>query len=628
MNNTLELFLLQVIIYSIFPFYFGSMTYYRRNVAFYIYLSVILVLGGFFGSLYSFPIGDNISLSGGNLLYGAFIMTIILLVMIENDIDVFRVMIRLVITVNIFVFLLFTTLSIALSNTVVINPFDTASDLFAVSIPFMILGGVLIVVELLFFLFVFEWLKRCINNIYILGISYIIVYIFTVTLDGILFPLFAFVDNPALTEIIAGNVSGKLIMGVMYSIPMILFLFVFRRYFISFAETPLSFVELLSPSRNTLREALRDSERRYRLLVDSSPYAIFIYQNEHIMFVNEAGCKLIGANSYQELIGENYALLLDDKIKKDSLNRLNHLLDGGENLYPVEENFIRKDQTIIPVEVIAVPFIYQGAPAIQIIAQDVTIRKQSEHARQQAMSLKIDLEKERELRELKSRFISMIVHDFRNPVTSIVLSAQLITRYTEKMNADAINTKAESIVRSSNHLNKLIDDVLELGRMETIKNNFSPAVSDIIAFAHRVFNDVKQQQEESSHQFVFEATIDSLEIIFDTELMYRALENLITNAVKYSPAGGTVKLHITQNTKIDQININIADQGIGIPPNEISRIFDFFHRADNALSFQGTGVGLTIVKQIIEFHDGTIECVSTINVGTTFKVSLPINTSV
>lgn len=613
----LWILLAQSTVYAIFPFLFTTLPYYLRSTAFYIYISVILVLGGFLGSAFSFPITDSITISGGNLAYSVFMMTIILLVMIENNLDVIRNVIRLVVVVNGFVLLMFPTYSWALAHQLIDNPFNTDPSLFSVSIEFVILGGILIILELLAFLFIFNRVKQYIKNTTALTFLYSFFYVITLALDGLLFPLIAFNSNPELVQIIAGNVSGKIVTAAIFTGPIIAFCFVYRGRFVEFVETPIIFSDLLKRSRQALEVALQESEKRYQLLVDTSPLAIAIYQRGTIAFANETTSELLGLTHVNQIVGQSVSSFFPN-----SIARLQRLLKGEKDLYPIEETITRPDGTQIPVEIDAVPFVYQSEPAVQIIARDIQERKRVEAAEKQALLLQIELEKERELRDLKSRFVSMVVHDFRNPVTAIQLSAELIPRHIERDNDERVTEILNTITATTNQLNELIDYVLEIGRLEKVRESFSPQTQNIVDFCRYLFFIYKEQSEGSKHTLSFETEVEAQDLSFDDQMLERALGNLFSNARKYSPAGGLIEMRLTKTA--DAFQIQISDQGIGIAEEEIKNIFNFFHRAENALEIQGTGLGLTIVKQIVAVHEGKVTCQSKINQGTTFTISLPL----
>lgn len=260
--DVLPLFGINVAIFSIFPFYFTTYKNPLRSVSLYIYLSIILTVGGFLGAVYSFPITDSITVSGGNLAYGAFMMSTILLVIVERNLGAVQNVIRLVITVNVVKVLLFSVVSWALDHNDVLNPFSTSSAVFDASLWVVFLGGALIISELLLLLLIFERLKTHLTNVFWLSILYIIFFIVALCLDGVLFPTIFFGFTPELTEIVVGNVKGKFVMALAFSLPMLIFLFTFRKKLTQFVEAPLVLRDLLSMPKEKLVEEI-ERQRKF-----------------------------------------------------------------------------------------------------------------------------------------------------------------------------------------------------------------------------------------------------------------------------------------------------------------------------------------------------------------------------
>ncbi len=263
---TLGAFLLNIVLYSVFPLYFTTINSHIRTVAFYMYIGIVLVLGGLAGSIYSFPLSPTLHISGGNLAYGAFMMSTVMLIILERDVSTFRNMIRLVVMVDFFVFLGFNFLAWLLESGYVRNPLDIPSSIFHVSLWVLILGGFLILSEILILLFIFLQVRKRISDLLTLAIIYTIAFILILCADGVLFPLLAFGLSPDLVGIIFGNVSGKIVMASCYSVPMLGFCLVFRKKFAQFLETPLTLKELIRAPREKLLETLYLYEIRDRQL--------------------------------------------------------------------------------------------------------------------------------------------------------------------------------------------------------------------------------------------------------------------------------------------------------------------------------------------------------------------------
>lgn len=287
----IQLVALQVALYAIFPFYFARLDRPLRPAAFYIYISIVLIVGGFLGSVYSIPVTDSINISGGNLAYGALMMTSVLFVIVERDLFILRGIVRLVITVNVFKVLIFSTVALILSTEGVYNPNSTSASVFNVSVPFTILGGVLIVTELLLLLFIFEKLKNAIDNTLILSVAYIVLFVLVLCLDGVLFPSIAFGFSPKLISIVIGGVKGKLLMAAAYSIPMAFFLYIYKDRLTKYAASPPFSWQLLITSSEALMRDMRKKEERLQQAA-----AVFDNTREGIILTN-ADLSVISVNN-------------------------------------------------------------------------------------------------------------------------------------------------------------------------------------------------------------------------------------------------------------------------------------------------------------------------------------------
>jgi PAS domain S-box-containing protein len=253
------------------------------------------------------------------------------------------------------------------------------------------------------------------------------------------------------------------------------------------------------------------------------------------------------------------------------------------------------------------------------------------------------LEKEKELTELKSRFISMTSHEFRTPLTTIQSSAELLERYSQKWTPERKLTHLHRIQTSVKHMTKLLNDVLIIGKAEAGKLKLTPAPLELEKFCGDLVEEL-QLNDTNQHAIAFtcgwqletgdlgqpgqggigNAPLSSQFPIpcMDEKLLRQILENLLSNAIKYSPTGSTVDF--TLSCFSDRAIFQIRDRGIGIPAEDQQRLFETFHRAANVGTIAGTGLGLAIVKKCVDIHQGQVVVESEIGVGTTFTVTLPI----
>jgi signal transduction histidine kinase len=231
------------------------------------------------------------------------------------------------------------------------------------------------------------------------------------------------------------------------------------------------------------------------------------------------------------------------------------------------------------------------------------------------------LEKEQELLELKSRFISMISHEFRNPLATIMSSQELIELSCQNGNHEKINVYSDRIAKSVRRLEILIRDVLTLAKTESHEFEFDPKAIDLLNFCQELIEEFRLRTDDK-HVIEFECR-DCGDRIFnlDTKLLEHILSNLLSNAIKYSPNGGTISLVLSCN--VETICFQVKDSGIGIPEEAQPKLFEAFQRAKNVGKIPGTGLGLAIVKQCVELHNGQISFESSSDRGTTFMVTLP-----
>ncbi len=235
------------------------------------------------------------------------------------------------------------------------------------------------------------------------------------------------------------------------------------------------------------------------------------------------------------------------------------------------------------------------------------------------MTASRELERFRKLDQLKSEFVANVSHELKTPLTSI-------KAYTEALLDMAREEQTKSFLKvideESDRLLALINDLLNVSRIQSgrIKMNLSPASPRSVV--DEIMGISKVQSER--HQIVLDAEPDLPELLLDKEKMKEVMVNLISNAIKYSPKGGEVRVRLRREEA--NLRIDVRDQGVGIPREHQPKIFEAFYRVDTSYTAEipGTGLGLVIVKAIVEHHGGSVSFESDVGKGTTFTVLLPI----
>ena len=230
------------------------------------------------------------------------------------------------------------------------------------------------------------------------------------------------------------------------------------------------------------------------------------------------------------------------------------------------------------------------------------------------------IDKEKELNIIKNRFISVISHEFRTPLTGIKSSVQLFERYGDKWDAEKKQKFFNTIYNSIGFTNLLLDDISIIGQDESGKMSYNPSLCAIEEVCQQAFDDIKAVFGKSI-MINFWAKPSSIKTLADETLLRHILNNILSNAVKYS--GHEKQIDFSVIIDNDKIIFTITDHGIGIPAEDLKYIFEPFHRASNAELIKGTGLGLSIVKRCVELHEGSIEIKSTIDKGTIVIVKIP-----
>lgn len=376
--------------------------------------------------------------------------------------------------------------------------------------------------------------------------------------------------------------------------------------------------------RKHTEEALRQSEERFRSLIENALDIItIIAPNGTIYYENPSVEKVLGY-SPQESIGQNFF----SYIHKDDLAALCLLLsqslsDTGETR---SIEFRRRHQdgqwrtfealpkTLSFSETGRLAIDGNPSPTIFINSRDITERKRLDEVR-------LALEREKALSALKTRFFSMVSHEFRTPLSTVLAAAQLLeTSPGAWENTAKRERNLHRIQDSVKNMVQLLDDILTINRAETGKLEFNPQWVDLEKFGRNVVEEM-QLNAGNQHTITFLCQGKNTSAYVDEKLLRSILENLLSNAIKYSPTGGQVHCSIT--FLFDSIQLQIRDRGLGISLEDQKQLFEPFYRGKNVRHIAGTGLGLVVVQKCVELHGGKIELSSVAGSGTTVTILLP-----
>lgn len=386
-------------------------------------------------------------------------------------------------------------------------------------------------------------------------------------------------------------------------------------------------------SEQTELAALR---RQYQLILNSVGEGVYGLDLEgNVTFVNPAAAAMIDWD-IEDLIGQSmHRVLHHSHLDGSHYHRetcpIYAALHDGSTHRVTDEVFWRKDGTNFPVEYISTPLRdEQQVIGAVVTFRDITQRKWAEAVLQQTNE---DLEEKvrsraaelytanahlQELSTLKSRFVSMVCHEFRNPLNNIALSVSSLGRYDEKLTQTQKQEYLLGIATNVERMTHMIDDILVLGKLEAKRLLLSPQPTDLVDFCYQLLQEIQPDKR----RLEFTGRFKSLIAKVDQTLLRSILTNILSNAIRYSAVGSLVQLSLCQRKH--QAVFQIKDQGLGILPEDYPHLFEPFHRGRNVSNIPGTGLGLSIVKQFVALQQGDIKVESQPGIGTAFKIRLPL----
>lgn len=369
-------------------------------------------------------------------------------------------------------------------------------------------------------------------------------------------------------------------------------------------------------NRKQAELSLKNSEEQYRLLVENANESILVAQDGMLKYVNPKAFEVIDFTA-SELASKPFLEFVFPEDREFVMNNYIKRLKGEGTDHPYSFRIVRKDGKIRIVEINAVLINWKGKKATLNFLEDITDKRLVEDEMIKAF------EKEKELSELRSRFISMASHEFRTPLTTILTSAEIMDNFDYKLNNVQKKTYLSRIQENVKHMTKLLNDVLIIGKSNSGKLVVKKEAIDLGLMCKGLIEQFEMaiQKSGSHHQLVFNNNIKQNDAFLDNKLIRQILENLLSNAIKYSPTASEVIFTVKSDEK-ETIFI-VKDSGIGISEEDLAQIYEPFHRGKNVGNISGTGLGLAITHRAVELHGGAIEIKTEINKGTEFKIIIP-----
>lgn len=379
-----------------------------------------------------------------------------------------------------------------------------------------------------------------------------------------------------------------------------------------------------------ITESLMRSQARYRSLVESADRAVIFVQEGKITYSNPAAATFFKTDSLELLHSESIHLIHPDD-RDAVLQRRNALLTGStldsfeaRTISPPSMH-VQEHTRVSWCKVFATLMDWDNRPALLLFLTDMTAQRESDEKMRQALA------QEKELGDLKTRFVSMASHEFRTPLATIQTSSELLDHYHERLSPEQRREAVHDIQQSVQRIQAMIGNFMSFGRMAagTMHARLEAVSVQALlrtAIAHSAMADGHQHLIVLEHHASVPA---SLHLMLDETLFQQIIGNLVGNACKYSDAGTSVQVWLerVEREHAPWLLLRVRDQGIGIPEDDLPHLFGSFVRASNAGAVKGTGLGLAIVQRALDAHGGRIEVFSQLGRGSEFEALLPWQTA-
>jgi PAS domain S-box-containing protein len=376
----------------------------------------------------------------------------------------------------------------------------------------------------------------------------------------------------------------------------------------------------------TKRKQAEDERNYLSKIFDESLNEIYVFDRKSLKFINvNYGAQKNLGHSLDDLKTLTPIDIIPEYSKDKFKTMLASLNKGIGGMVDFETIHQRKDGTTYPVYVNLEKSNLGEREVFIAIILDITEQKNytiklEETVKLRTEQLQIALEKEKELNELKTKFLSLVSHEFKTPLSGILTSSILLSKYTTEDQQEKRDKHIKTITDKVHYLNNILNDFLSIEKLETGKVNYKFSTFRLSKVLNEVVYNANMLLKEGQ-QIIYPESIDDIALTQDEKTVELALSNLVHNAIKYSSENTDVTIKINQNNK--ETIFQISDSGMGIPEKDQKNIFNRYFRAENALNTQGTGIGLNIVKSHIENLGGTISFKSKESIGSTFTLTIP-----
>lgn len=375
--------------------------------------------------------------------------------------------------------------------------------------------------------------------------------------------------------------------------------------------------------RKWIEKFIRESEERYRRLVELLPDPIILQKDGKILYINQAAIRFLGGENRHNFIGKSILDFIDVHLDENRGLLMKKLRDKASNFCLFNEiKIIRKiDKAVLEVEIASTIFNYSNKNATLILLRDLSDRKKAEKY--------IKLFNEAvEYDRLKTQFFANLSHELRTPLNVILGTIQILTLYFKEESLEnrerLIFNRVKVLKQNCYRLLRLVNNLIDITKIDAGFYELDLHNHNIVSVVEEITLSVVEYVEQKNLNLTFDTDFEEKIIACDPDKIERIMLNLLSNAIKFTKADGSILVNMSD--KGESIIISVKDTGIGIPKGEMEHIFEHFRQVDKSFTrnHEGSGIGLSLVKSLVEMHDGTIHVNSEYGKGSEFIIEIPV----
>ncbi|NOW19864.1 sensor histidine kinase [Clostridium saccharobutylicum] len=382
----------------------------------------------------------------------------------------------------------------------------------------------------------------------------------------------------------------------------------------------------------TTKNFIENKKEQLLYILDSIYECVFIMdQNYDILFINRGVEKMLHLKNFKNIIGKNVfdIGIIHDDYSNIIANRFKKVITTRTSVPLIEEKLIQYNGNVITVNIYSEPIEYKGNLCILSVIRDISEHKKSENLKNKIIEQSKLLDRAAEYDKLKTEFFANLSHEFRTPLNVMLSTLQLLNL----MGVNHFNDNTKEKVTKYYHIMKqncyrllrLVNNLIDLTKIETQYYKLNLKNENIIEIIEDITLSVTDYAKNKGLEIIFDTDVEEKIMACDADKIERIILNLLSNAIKFTPSGGNILINI--HDKGSSIIVSVKDNGTGIPLDKQEYIFKRFIQVDKSLSRnrEGSGIGLSLVKSLVELHKGNIKLISTYGEGSEFIMEFPIS---